>query len=298
MFRDIIFFTSDEKELVWGKESWTISAHEHGDVKVREGSYAGMTLSELWKEYPEMFGLTGGSDENFPLLVKIITANEDLSIQVHPDDHYAARNENGSRGKTECWYILDCIEDASLILGHNAKDKAELKELIDNGRFTELIREIPIHSGDFIQINPGTIHAIKGGTRLLEIQQSSDITYRLYDYDRIIDGNPRHLHLGKAFDVIECPAPAIGSTSTLAKRCDMLGIPQELFSCDYYAILELSVAGHMIFTQDYPFLIICVIAGAGLIDGRKIREGDHFILPYGYGKIGLDGNMRLILAHI
>jgi beta-glucosidase len=299
--REILYFTPEVKNLVWGKEEWTISAHEHGDVRVREGSFAGMSLSQLWQTHPEIFG--GGQDtedgvpcitnqrSGFPLLVKIITANEDLSIQVHPDDEYARQNENGANGKTECWYILDCEPDTKLVLGHNAGNHDELKNMITENRFDELIREVPIKPGDFIQIEPGTVHAIKGGTRLLEIQQSSDITYRLYDYGRVVEGKSRPLHLRQALEVIKNPCVA-GMPSGREEH----GAP--LISCDYYTVWELEVSGTVSYIQDndYSFLIVCVIEGDGLIDGQQIRAGDHFILPYGYGKAELMGEMRLVLA--
>jgi len=112
-----------------------------------------------WEKHPELFGNTGM--DRFPLLVKIIDAKDDLSIQVHPDDAYAKVHENGSLGKTECWFILDCKENATLVAGHNAKTKEELERMIHEGRWKEFIREIPIKPGDFIQIDPGTVHAIK-----------------------------------------------------------------------------------------------------------------------------------------
>ncbi|MCL2717440.1 MAG: mannose-6-phosphate isomerase, class I [Lachnospiraceae bacterium] len=305
---EILFFESEIKNLVWGNENWTISAHNHGDVKVKEGSYAGMTLSQLWAGFPELFGqhkngnaifLDGKKQqcESFPLLVKIITANEDLSIQVHPDDYYANENENGSLGKTECWYILDCADDARLVLGHNAKDWAELKQMIDNGRFTELIREMPIKPGDFIQMNPGTIHAIKGGIKLLEIQQSSNITYRLYDYGRTVDGESRPLHLSQALDVIICPAPSADESIVPAGERPLNQFYQ-LISCDYYTVWELPVYGTVTVNQDFPFLIVCVITGSGEINGKSIQTGDHFILPFGFGEVNFSGEMRLVLAAV
>ncbi len=125
------------------------------------------------------------------MLIKIIDANDDLSIQVQPDDKYAKENENGSLGKTESWYVLDCKEDSTIIIGHNKKDKPELESMINTHRWNEFIQEISIKKGDFFQINPGSLHAIKGGTMILETQQNSDITYRAYDYDRLQDGKPR-----------------------------------------------------------------------------------------------------------
>ena len=167
---------------MWGYELWIASTHPNG-------------MQENLKSF------VGG---DYPLLVKIIQANDRLSVQVHPDDEKAQLYEN-CRGKTECWYVLDCKEDGELIIGHNAKNKEELYSMIDDKRWDELLRKMPIKKGDFIQINPGTIHAISSGTLILETQQNSDITYRLYDYDRISDGKKRPLHIDKSKDVIKVP---------------------------------------------------------------------------------------------
>lgn len=140
-------------------ECWAISAHPQGDCTIEGGTFNNVKLSELWKNNREIFGNEEG--ETFPLLVKIIDAKNDLSIQVHPDDLYAKTNENGSLEKTECWYVLDCDNDASIVIGHNAKSKEELIDMINNGKWNELIREVPIKKGDFFQIEPGFVHAIK-----------------------------------------------------------------------------------------------------------------------------------------
>ena len=158
-------------------ECWGIAAHEKGDCTVESGTYQGKKLSQLWEEHPELFGNIGG--EKFPLMVKIIDAKEDLSIQVHPDDAYARRNEKGSFGKTECWYVLDCKEDSALIVGHNAKTRDEMKSMVDEGRWDEFVRRVPVKKGSFVQIEPGCIHAITGGLLLFETEQNSDITYRV-----------------------------------------------------------------------------------------------------------------------
>ena len=294
MDKEILFFEPNIKNLVWGREDWTISAHANGDVKVRDGRFAGVKLSQLWVTHPELFG-GGNMSPNFPLLVKIITTNEDISIQVHPDDDYAAKNENGSLGKTECWYILECEENTRPVLGHNARDRAELIEMVDNGRFADLVNEVPIQKGDFIQLDAGTIHSIKGGIKLLEIQQSSDITYRLYDYGRTSNGKPRQLHLSQAFDVITYSGENTGSNITPATQRPANQM-SELIRCDYYTVWEFPVVGETTFTQSHPFLIVCVIGGEGQINDIKIREGDHFILPYGYGEVKVSGEMQLILA--
>lgn len=310
--KSILFLEPVFKQMIWGGrqladqfgyeipgdrtgECWAVSAHPNGDCVVREGAYQGKTLSQLWQEEP---GLFGNSDlDRFPLLVKIIDAKDDLSIQVHPDDAYARENENGSLGKTECWYILDCPEGASLVVGHNAGSRQELQEMIEQERWGELIREIPVKKGDFIQINPGTVHAIKGGLMILETQQNSDITYRVYDYGRLTDGKPRQLHVKQSIDVITVPAPSAADSVKSA-----LALPEntmnELISCDYYTVWKLDVAGVMSFEQTHPFLIMSVIEGEGSVDGRRICKGDHFILPQGYGTAELRGEMTLIASSV
>lgn len=310
--KPIIFLNPVFRQMIWGGdrlgkewhydipgsdtgECWAVSAHPNGDCVVREGIYEGMTLSRLWEEHPELFGNTGM--DRFPLLVKIIDAKEDLSIQVHPDDVYAKANENGSLGKTECWYVLACKEDSALVVGHNASNRQELCDMIHNGRWSELIREIPVKKGDVIQIEPGTVHAIKGGIMLLEIQQNSDITYRVYDYDRRPQDKPRELHIDKSIDVITVHAKP-------ADECvEHLGVQPEntmnvLSTCDCYKIWKIDVTEPMYVSQDYPFMIMSVIEGDGLINGQMISKGNHFILPYGFGRFELRGKMQIIVSSV
>lgn len=308
----ILFMEPVFKQMVWGGsrlgtdwhydipgddtgECWAVSAHPNGDCTVREGVYKGKTLSELWKEHHELFGDTGTKE--FPLLIKVIDAKKDLSIQVHPDDVYAAAHENGSFGKTECWYVLDCEPDTMMVIGHNATTREELADMIHGGRWSELFREVPVKKGDFIQIDPGTIHSIKGGMMVLETQQNSDITYRVYDFDRLVDGKPRQLHIDQSIDVITVPAvPASENIRTTD------GLPENrmnlLISCDTYKVWKLDVNGRVSFEQEYPFLIMSVIDGDGLINGQMIGKGDHFILPCGYGDVNLQGNMKLIVSTV
>lgn len=310
--KPILFLNPVFKQMIWGGERlgtdwpyripgegtgecWAVSAHPNGDCTIKEGTYAGKTLSQLWKEEPALFGDTGL--DRFPLLTKIIDAKTDLSIQVHPDDAYAGTHENGSLGKTECWYILDCEEDSTLVIGHNAKDKEELTAMIREGRWDAFIRELPVKKGDFIQIDPGTVHAIKGGIMLLETQQNSDITYRVYDYGRLTDGKPRQLHVEQSIDVITVPAkPAqesVKAATNLPKDQKNL-----LISCPYYKVWKIDVANRISFLQEEPFLIMSVVSGEGLINGQMIQKGDHFILPCGYGEVELQGQMEIIASTV
>lgn len=308
----ILYLNPVFKQMIWGGERlatdwhyeipgndtgecWAVSAHPNGDCTIREGIYKDKKLSELWKEHPELFGNI--ESDRFPLLVKIIDAKADLSIQVHPDDTYAKVNENGSLGKTECWYVLDCDEDSGLVIGHNAGSKSELTNMIRDGRWSELIREIPVHKGDFIQIEPGTVHAIKGGLMILETQQNSDITYRVYDYDRLTNGKPRELHIDKSIDVITVPAKSEKESVVNVGKLPPNKLNQ-LISCDYYKVWKLDVTEPLTLLQENPFLIVSVIEGDGLINGQMIGKGDHFILPNGYGTASLQGNMQLILSTV
>jgi mannose-6-phosphate isomerase/beta-glucosidase len=261
---------------------------------VTSGSYVGSTLSQLWQTHREAFGNV--DSEVFPLLVKIIDAKADLSIQVHPNDDYAKANENGSLGKTECWYILDCDEDATIVIGHYAKSKQELTDMIQHNEWDKLIRELPIKKGDFFQIEPGIVHAIKAGTMILETQQNCDITYRLYDYGRLQDGKPRELHIDKSIDVIDCPQRDVTALRKITKlegaRVD------QLIACESYTVNLIEVTSKQKFTQEEPFTIMSVVEGEGMIDGTKIKKGDHFIMLYGYGDYEVSGNMQMISSHI
>ena len=276
-------------------ECWGISAHPNGDGTLVNCEFAGMKLSKLWEEHPEVFGNV--DSERFPLLIKIIDARDDLSIQVHPDDAYAKINENGSFGKTECWYILDCPENATLVIGHNAKDKQELTEMIEEGRFKELIREIPVKKGDFVQIDPGTVHAIKGGMQILETQQNSDITYRVYDYDRLSDGKPRELHVEKSIDVITTPAKSVEDSVKHALHMPK-NVVNELYDCAYYKVFKIEVDGKMEFEQSHPFMNMTVVEGDGIVNGQPVQKGAHFILPCEFGTVFLQGKMEIIASTV
>lgn len=305
---EILFLEPVFKEMVWGGsrlkdfgyeipsdktgECWAVSAHPHGDCLIKNGTYKGWHLSRLWEEHRELFGNTEG--DKFPLLVKIIDAKEDLSIQVHPDDRYAAEHENGSLGKTECWYVLDCDENATIIIGHHAKDKTEMKQMIEGKRWTEFLREIPVKKGDFFQIEPGTLHAIKGGTLILETQQNSDITYRVYDYDRMQGGSLRPLHLKQSLEVLK--APYIRRTrNNIESGLQGAGITC-LEHCKYYTVWKIDVTDKLEFQAQPPFMLLSAVEGTGEINGVLIKKGDHFILPAGYGKVSLTGKMKLIAS--
>lgn len=308
----ILFLEPILKENIWGGsrlhtefgypapsghtgECWGISAHPNGDVEVKNGRFAGRKLSELWSGHRELFGNL--PMEQFPLLVKIIDANDDLSIQVHPDDAYANIHEHGSLGKTECWYMIDCPKDARLVVGHHARTKDELISMIHEKQWDKLIRQVPIQKGDFIQIDPGTIHAITAGCLVLETQQNSDITYRVYDYGRLADGRPRQLHIEKSIDVITAPAK---NTSDSLQHLAALpeNVWHEIISCPYYKVFKLNVNGTFYMRQNDPFFNVSILAGSGHVCGCPVKKGDHFIIPYGTGQVIWDGTMESVISTV
>ncbi len=275
-------------------ECWAISGHPGGDCAIANPEYAGETLGSLWKKHPELFGNTTG--DIFPLLIKIIDAKDDLSIQVHPDDAYAGVNENGSLGKTECWYVLDCDEGATIIVGHNASSKEEMAQMVAEGRWNALLRQIPIHKGDFFQIDPGCLHAIKGGTLILETQQSSDVTYRFYDYGRLQDGKPRQLHIEKSLAVTTAPFVPASPEQEVFRNGDAK--VTHLVSCQYYSVYRCELSGKARWNWEKPFVNISILSGQGTLDGTPVKKGDHLLLTANYGPMQAEGDLEFIYSHL
>lgn len=312
----LLFLKPVLKETVWGGfrlhrefgygreghiigECWGIAALPEGDsviyCKGLCGRFSGLTLSQLWKEETAVFG--NYAMEHFPLLVKVIDAKSDLSIQVHPDDAYAAQKGNGSYGKMECWYVIDCPENAVLVAGHNAKTRKELEGMIRCGKWDRLLRRIPIRKGDFIQVNPGTVHAITAGCLILETQQSSNITYRLYDYGRKVNGKFRKLHIKESLDVIQVPSMPVKDFVVQTAN-----LPENqlhcLISCQQYTVYKLVVAGEYVMPNSDMFLNMSVLEGKGTAGGIPVKKGEHFIVPANYGVVCIKGNLEIIISSV
>ena len=274
-------------------ECWAISAHPNGDCVITSGEYAGHTLSWLWAEHRELFG--GAEGDRFPLLVKIIDAKDDLSIQVHPDDAYAAEHENGSLGKRECWYVLSAEEPGSIIVGQRAHSREEFAQMVEEGRWSDLLNEIPIKAGDFFQIDPGTVHAIKGGTVILESQQSSDVTYRVYDYDRKQDdGTLRPLHMAQALDVIDFDQ--VPPTTGAVELGDEPVAELESNSC--YTVELIRAAGPLTVPTPHDFTCVSVVEGEGTLNGEPLAKGAHLLALSACDKLELDGTMTVVTSHL
>lgn len=275
-------------------ECWAISGHPNGDCRVTNPEFGGQTLGQLFRTRRELFGNIPG--DVFPLLVKIIDARQDLSIQVHPDDAYAKVHENGSLGKTECWYVLDSKPGTGVIIGHNAGTREEMRQMVAEGKWNQLLRQVPLRKGDFFQINPGCLHALKGGSLILETQQSSDVTYRFYDYDRLENGKKRELHIEKSLDVTTVPfVPdrTVPGTETVGDA----GITH-LVTCPFYSVYRAVLHGAAGLTFRAPFVNVSIIGGEGTLDGEPVKKGDHMVLTANYGPCRLEGNMELVYSYI
>lgn len=280
-------------------ECWAISSHENGDCEIINGKFQGMTLSNLWSNNKELFRNMPG--DKFPLLTKILDANDNLSVQVHPDNEYAKKNENGELGKTECWYILDCDDDAEMIFGHNAKSKEELEYMISNNKWSDLLKRVKVNKGDFFYVPSGTIHALCKGTLVLETQQNSDTTYRVYDYDRVDSyGNKRDLHIDKSIAVTTVPHSENESNCKIFEN-DNFKLTTFL-SNEFFSVHKLDVFSEYSSIQDKPFELYSVIDGNGKLVSNSneysLNKGDNFILPNNFGEFKLIGNLQLIISHI
>lgn len=298
------------KEMIWGGhklrdvygydipsdntgECWAISAHKNGDCIIDGGEFDGKTLSWVFENHRELFGHI--ESEQFPLLVKIIDAKNDLSVQVHPDDAYAKEHEN-SLGKTECWYVLQADEGTKMVMGHHAKTKEEFVKAIEEDDYDNLLNSFEIQKGDFFYIPSGTLHAICGGSLIYEAQQSSDVTYRVYDYHRKDkDGKERQLHVRQSIDVTRVPANISRNKdfeeSSLANGTKTTYVESSFFKVDSY-----KMTGTNIVANDKPFQMVSIIEGEGTLDGEAVRKGEHFVICSDKEETVFKGNMEIMIA--
>lgn len=263
-------------------ETWECSTHPDGPSIIASGKYKGQFLADVIKKHPEYLGTHPKGKAGLPILVKLIDARKDLSVQVHPNDEYAMKYENGSLGKTEMWYVVDAAKDASLIYGfHHDMDRAVLKKSLEEGSVQKYLQKIRIHKDDVFFIEAGTVHAIGKGALIAEIQESSNLTYRLFDYDRVDrEGRRRELHIRKALDVINLkgsqeprqPMRVLryrkGTASELLCRCKYFQTERMLVNTECYR----EMADYQ--TGENSFQVLLCIGGCGTLTGR---ESIHFI---------------------
>ncbi len=313
-------FQPEMKERVWGGrnlerfgyslpagsigEAWTISEHPHGMTKVINGVLHGWGLDQVREHYREMvFGHKGLSPKTgrFPLLVKLLDCEDDLSIQVHPsdDDHRLTTNE---LGKSEMWYVIDAKPGAKIIFGlKDGTTQVQLRQAIEEDRILEVMNHVEVCAGDAFYIPAGTVHALGAGILLAEIQQNSDTTYRLYDYHRLgLDGKPRALHIEDSLEVIQFE----GTTAT--KRTTELSRPNEwltIAESPYFKVEKGAVHDKWeLTTTADSFIILIITKGEGQLiwDSQSIiaHAGDCFLLPAQLGSYILAGQMTVIQSYI
>lgn len=280
-----------ESDLERLAESWELSCHPAGPAVIMNSVNKGLTLKEyLEQDWAARVGEGAARFSTFPVLIKLIDACQDLSVQVHPDDRYAREHEGGENGKTECWYIVDCEEGAALAYGFNRElTKEEFRASIQNGTLLDVVQLMPVNKGDVFFIEPGTLHAIGAGILIAEIQQNSNITYRVYDYDRVgLDGKPRELHIDKAVDVTKTwPAPPRRRRPLMQFE----GYSADVIAdCQFFTTTELHITEEAAFPApngvSYTHLL-CTEGDAALIydDGviMPISKGESVFLPANFG---------------
>lgn len=298
-------------------ESWELSAHDAGPSKVCGGKYDGLSLKELIDALGRgVMGEAATDAVKFPLLIKFINAEKPLSIQIHPNDEYAMKHEN-DYGKNEMWYVIDAAPDSYLYYGLNRPvTKEELRESIENGRLPELLCKMSVKKGDVFFVRAGTIHAIGEGLVLCEIQESSNVTYRMFDYNRVDGktGKTRELHVDKAIDVTDIELNVRAAKETASEnKCSHFCRPnteKTMVDCEFFKTDLVNVDNHFEVAIDgKSFKALVFISGEGNVyTGTKeapleetvqsYKAGDVFFVPAGDKTVSIDGNCECIIVEL
>lgn len=291
-------------------ETWECSTHPDGVSTVASGDYEGQPLSLVLIEHPELLGshvlaVTGGKAE-LPILVKLIDAKNDLSVQVHPDDAYAAEHESAAMGKTEMWYVMKAKRGSELIYGFNQDVSADrVRQAIHRGTIGRYLNHVPVHENDIFFIEPGTVHAIGGGALIAEIQQNSNLTYRLYDYGRTDkNGNPRKLHIDKALDVANLNSNLLPSQSMRVLKYRSGCASEILGRCKYFQVERMLINTELyremasFKTDQNSFHVLLCTDGCGVVFGEDFAlnffKGDCIFVPAESIELTLHGKAQLL----
>ncbi|MCR5485220.1 MAG: class I mannose-6-phosphate isomerase [Clostridiales bacterium] len=285
-------------------EAWVLSCHPRGCGVIENGEFKGRTLKSVYEEDRSICGKNAERFKEFPILIKFIDARDNLSIQVHPDEDYARRVENGA-GKTECWYILDADDGAELILGFKKEiSKATFENSIKDNTLLDHVSKVKVKKGDFFFIEAGTLHAICKGVLLVEVQQNSDTTYRIYDYNRkSADGKPRELHISKAVDVTqtlpykmrkidECKAKELNTEQKkLLTSCDLFNVSRVKSDSEYASKAD-----------ENSFVSLLFLDGEGVFEGGgesfSVKKGESVFVPAGTGNFKVIGKTEILETRI
>ncbi|SFO22054.1 mannose-6-phosphate isomerase [Pseudobutyrivibrio sp. UC1225] len=292
-------------------ETWECSTHPDGLSVVSTGIFYGKSLHEVLSEHKEYLGthplatFQQSAAGQLPILIKFIDANKDLSVQVHPTDEYAGKNEDGQLGKTEMWYVLDAKLGASLVYGlSQSVAREEMEIALDKGDVEKYLQKVPVKKNDVFNIEAGTIHAIGAGVLVAEIQENSNLTYRLYDYDRTDkNGKKRELHIKKGLDVADLNKATEPRQPLRVLRYQQ-GVARELLSrCKYFEVYRMIVNTErrqkVTFKSDeLSFRVLLCVNGCGTIsfeeEQLQIYKGDCLFIPADSVEMRLHGKMQFL----
>lgn len=304
----VFFFKAIPKYAIWGGKAcnvyfnfeddfedgvgqvWAFSAQPEESTVCLTSPYEGFTLLQLWQEHPELFGYP---EETFPVIVSLVAPEDDLSIQVHPGSD-KARELGYPMGKNEAWYFIRSQPGASIVYGQNAGSGEEVLRFIADQRWNELVKTRPMREQDFVYIPAGLLHALGKGNIVYEVQQSTDITYRFYDYGRLdANGNTRQLHLQEA---ISCLDYSISTEENTGSATQIHGDSTEtvFIRNASFTVSRLEVAGKLNY-RTVPYRLATVVDGTGYADGYEVRPGSSFLIP-AQGVVVLEGQMTVMMT--
>lgn len=281
-------------------ESWELSCHKDGLSIINNGVLSGMSLEDyINSDRKNILGTKCEKFEYFPILVKLIDAKDNLSIQVHPDNEYALKNE-GQYGKTEMWYIVDCEPNSFIYYGFNRDlTNNEFIERIKNNSFLETLNAVKVKKGDVFFIESGTLHAICSGILLAEVQQNSNITYRVYDYNRLgIDGKPRELHIEKSVEVANLNKQNTEIAKYIAEE-NFDYYKRLLLKCDYFSTYNISIYNKINLSANGESFhcILCLNGESNIISDEvnlKINKGQTVFIPAKLGNYTIEGKSEIL----
>lgn len=318
---NILKLTPAVKDYIWGgtrlskefditsfcdrqAEAWVLSCHKDGPSVICGGRFDSRTLPDvLENEGKDFLGTNCKKFEFFPVLIKLIDAKDNLSVQVHPSDEYALKNEN-QFGKTEAWYIIDCDEGAQIIYGMNRDmTKEEFKKSIEDGTLLENVNRVNVKKGDIFFIPSGTVHAICKGILLAEVQQNSNLTYRVYDYGRLQNGKPRELHIEKAVEVSNLKKQNTVSVPLEEPKGENGALSTLLAKCEFFTMKKIEVEQSVkIFADETSFVSLVALDGNAVISHndsfQTLYKGESVFIPAGLGEVEVLGAVTLLETRV
>lgn len=287
-------------------ETWECSTHPAGPSYAANGAFAGQSLAEILRAHPEFLGTHPRTEGELPILIKFIDARQDLSVQVHPNDVYARERENGQRGKTEMWYVLDAAPGTELVYGFRQEIKKEtLRRAVEKGTVGRYLQHVPVRKDDVFYIEAGTVHALGAGALVAEVQESSDLTYRLYDYDRTDkNGRKRELHVEQALEVADLKGSREPRQPLRVLKYRQGCAMELLCRCQYFEVYRMLINTERCRSlveyqsDNSSFRVLLCVGGCGSIVMEQgtfhFFKGDCIFFPADSAKVRIHGKSQLL----